>query len=144
MSVDVGPALGELLEAQQEEDDALAYPRLIRYAAALGELCRRLRSPMVWPVGAAAERLAGAAVVESRGGIRLRGWHDDLSGERVLLLAGAAVTPLGLYAAAEQARCFGVREVMATGIRVGGVHTSDSIDAFFPLEAAPVYRRRTA
>jgi hypothetical protein len=144
MPVAIGPALGELLEAQQEEDDALAYPHLIAYAAALSELCRQLRSPMVWPVGSAAERLAGAALVESRGGVRLRGWNDDLSGERVLLLAGAAVSPLGLYAGAEQARCFGAREVMATGIRVDGVDISGSIDAFFPLEAARVRRRRTA
>ncbi len=144
MPVDVGPALGELLKAQQEEDDSLAYPRLKEYAAALGALCRRLGSPIVWPVGAAAERLAGAAIVESRGEVRLRGWNDDLSDERVLLLAGAAVTPLGLCAAAEQARCFGVREVMATGIRVDGVRTSGSIDAFFPLKAAAAHRRRTA
>jgi hypothetical protein len=137
MSVDVGPALGELLRSQQEEEDALAYPRLKGYAAALGELSRRLGLPMVWPVGVAAERLAGAAVIESAGGIRIRGWNDDLCGDRVLLLGGVAVSPLGLYAAAEQAKCFGVREVMATGIRVDGIDASGSIDAFFPLDKTP-------
>lgn len=140
----VGPALEELLGAQREEDEALAYPSVVRYAAALADLCRRLRSPLVWPVGAAAERLAGAAIIESSGTVRIRGWHKDLSGERVLLLAGAAVTPLGLCAAADQAREFGVREVMATGIRVEGTFTSESITAFFPLEAPSVDRRRTA
>lgn len=144
MSLEIGSSLGELLAAQQDDDDALLYPSLQAYAGAVAELCQRLRSPMVWPVGPTAERLAGAAVVESCGGVRLRGWNDDLSGERVLLLAGAAVTPLGLYAAAEQARRLGVSEVMAAGIRVAGVEARGSIDHFFPLEAASAQRRRTA
>jgi hypothetical protein len=144
MSLVVGPALGGLLAGQQEEDDALAYPLLRGYAAALAELSQRVRCPLVWPVGAAAERLAGAALIESGGAIRLRGWNDALEGKRVLLLAGVVVTSLGLCAVADQARCLGVLEVMATGIRVEGLVQADSIDAFFPLQVSTMRSRRTA
>ena len=77
-----GPGLAEVLATQSFDEQAVGYPQLERYAHALAKLCRELSYPLVWPVGPAAERLAGAAVIVSRGRIRPRGWTVSLRGER--------------------------------------------------------------
>jgi hypothetical protein len=86
-------------------------------------------SPIEWPVGLAAEGLAGAAVMESHGSVRYEGGVTTPR-ERVLLVAGVLAAPLGLYDAAEHAGRCGVRGVLVAGIRVTGVDTSQFIDAF--------------
>ncbi len=65
--------------------------------------------------------LAGAAVLASEGEMRVRGWTDDIRGERILLAPVAAVTPLGLVEAAEHAHAMGASEVHACGIEVAGL-----------------------
>jgi len=82
-------------------------------------------SPLVWPVGEAAERLTGAAVLASEGEVRARGWADDVGGERVLLATVAAVTPLSLVEAAHHARAMGAVEVHAWGVEVAGLEVSE-------------------
>jgi hypothetical protein len=96
----------------------------------LAALCEDMGSPLVWPVGEAAERLAGAAVLASEGDTRVRGWTDDVRGERVLLATVAAVSPLGLIAAAEHARAMGAAEVHACGIEVAGLDAPELAGVF--------------
>jgi hypothetical protein len=116
-----GPLLTNLISAHRTAERVTAYPELYSYASSLVALCEDMGSPVVWPVGDAAERLAGAAVLASEGEVRVRGWTDDVRGERVLLATVAAVTPLGLVEAAKQARAMGASEVHAFGIDVPGL-----------------------
>lgn len=93
----------------------------------------------VWPVGPAAERLAGAVVLFTEGRVRLRDWSNTLAGERVLLVAVAAATPIALVAAAEHARALGAVAVHACGVAVQGAERSDfcgAVDGYVPLEIA--------
>jgi hypothetical protein len=113
--------LAALLAAHRTAEQITAYPELHSYASRLAVLCKDMDSPLVWPVGEAAERLAGAAVLESEGGIRVRGWTDDITEERVMLVTVAAVTPLALVQAADHARSMGAVEVHACGVVVAGL-----------------------
>jgi hypothetical protein len=126
-----GPLLAALMQAQQADEEALAYPRLEALAVSLCDHCDELHSPLVWPVGAAAERLVGASVLTSEGSIRVRGWRDDLRGERVLLATVTAVTPLSLVEAAKHARAMGAIEVHVCGVSVSGLSAelSDVFDS---------------
>lgn len=99
-----------------------AHPDLTDYARALADRCAALDEPLVWPVGAAAERIAGAAVLASDGAVRLRGWSDMPRGERVLVFAVAHVSPLEMVQAATHARAGGAREVHACGAEVAGLN----------------------
>jgi hypothetical protein len=134
-----GPLLKEVFRAQRADEEATSYPRLEAYCIALAASCEALDAPIVWPVGAAAERLAGAAVLSSRGRIRLRGWSDRLDGERVLLLTVAAVTPIALITAAEHAKALGAFDVHACGVDVHGVDQPDLhewVDGYVSLDEA--------
>jgi hypothetical protein len=113
--------LTNLISAHRTAERVTAYPDLHRYASSLVALCEDMDSPLVWPVGNAAERLAGAAVLASEGDVRVRGWADDVRREHVLLVTVAAVSPLGLVEAARQARAMGASEVHAVGIEVAGL-----------------------
>lgn len=117
----VGPLLANLVAVHRTAERVTSYPELSSYASSLVALCEDMGSPVVWPVGDAAERLAGAAVLVSEGEVRVRGWADDVRGERVLLATVAAVTPLGLVEAAKQARAMGASEVHAVGVEVAGL-----------------------
>jgi hypothetical protein len=135
-TVDVGPGLGEIIAAQRDDDAAVRYPQLAEHARALAELSRDLDDPLVWPIGIAAERLAGAAVVLSAGEVRTRGWNTDVTAQRVLLLAVTAVTSMSLVEAARHARELGAEEIYACGIRVQGLeadHVPDEIHEFITL-----------
>src|SRR4051794_40041469 len=112
----LGPLLREVLDAQRTAERLVgSYAHLRDSAEALAQHCELLSSPLVWPVGDPAERLAGAAVVVSEGRVRVRGWTDHLLGERVLLVAVVATTPLALLHAAQHSRRLGVAEVHACG-----------------------------
>jgi hypothetical protein len=128
--ITLGPLLREVIQAQQTDHEAVSYPQLRGYAAALQQRCRELDDVLVWPVGDAAERLTGAAVLFSKGGVRVRGWSEPVSGERVLLVAVAAATPLALVDAAIRARALGATEVHACGIAVTGAATEQPEGAF--------------
>jgi hypothetical protein len=124
-----GPLLRELLAVQDADDEAVAYPQLQAYASALMRRAEDLDSPLIWPVGQRAERLAGAAVLLSHGRVRVRGWNDDVNGDHVLLVAVAQATPLGLVAAAEHAYAAGASEVHACGVAILGVDRNRLLDA---------------
>jgi hypothetical protein len=126
---------------QRQDDDALSPPRLEIYAAALARLCEELHHPLVWPVGPAAERLAGAATLFGGGAMRVRGWMSNIDGEHVLVMTLHSLTPLPLLHAAEQARRLGAAKVTACAIHLGGVadlSVTEAIDAFrgLPVDAA--------
>jgi hypothetical protein len=125
-----GPLLSNLVSAHRAAERATAYPELSAYASSLAALCEDMGSPLVWPVDEAAQRLAGAAVLTSQGELRLRGWTDEIRGERVLLTCVAAVSPLGLIEAARHARTLGAIEVHACGIEVTGFDSPELHDVF--------------
>src|SRR5438105_4343677 len=116
VSTDAGPLLTGVFRAQGLDEVASSYPAIEAHAAAVVDATARLGDPLVWPVDAVGERLAGAATVVGQGHVRVRGWSSPIVGERVLLLAGALVTPLPLLAVAEQARLLGAVEIFACAL----------------------------
>lgn len=135
---EIGPLLAETIELQHRDEVATSYPAVESYAARLASLCETHGNPLVWPVGAAAERLAGAAALVGKGRVRVRGWSDDVAGERILILCTAVATPLGLRAAATQARALGAKAVDGCAIELSGVDhdaLADVLDSYSSLEA---------
>jgi hypothetical protein len=120
-----GPLLGQLVSIHRLNEEALEVPHLNRLAAVLSAHCRELGSPAVWPVGEAAARLAGAAVVFGDGDVKLRGWVGDVRDVPVLLASLAAATPLEMIQAATHARALGVSCVHAWGWNVEGLDSPD-------------------
>ena len=121
--MDIGDQLAALLWAQEAEAQAVRFPAIEAHAVALVALGQRLNDPVIWPVGAAAERIAGAATLMSSGSTRVREWNSEVRGERVLVFSVAALTPLALFAAAVCALSMGAESVEACGVHVDGVGT---------------------
>jgi hypothetical protein len=128
-----GPLLAELLEAQRHEEQAVAYPGLRQFADALIAICQELGNPTVWPVGAAAERLVGAATVLAAGALNAGTWNMSLAGHRVILVAIAGTTPMTLVEAAEHVRRLGAIEVHACGVEVAGAENETRWETFAVL-----------
>jgi hypothetical protein len=120
MTPEIGPRLAAVLMAQRADEDAVCYPNIEIYARGLVDLCRDLGDPTIWPVGPAAERLAGATTIVSKGRTRIHSWNGDLAAQSVLLVAVAGVSPLQLITVAEHARARGAVKVYGCGIRVLG------------------------
>jgi hypothetical protein len=118
---EIGNGLAALLGAQDVEVAATQFPAIEAHAAALVTLGQRLGDPVIWPIGAAAERIAGAATLISAGGVRLREWNTTVRGQRVLIFVVVALTPLSLFAGARQALNMGAVAVDACGLRVDGL-----------------------
>lgn len=141
----IGPLLVDTIRLQRQAEAATSYPSLELYGGLLAALCHTLGDPIVWPVGDAAERLAGAAVLLSKGRVRVRGWSDGLAGDQVLLACTVAATPLGLLAAASHARALGATAVHGCAIELHGHKPdvfSDALDSYSLLEpAAHVHSR---
>lgn len=138
--------LDELLAAQRAADDATSFPNIERYALALVHLSERLDGPDLWPVGAAGEILAGAAILLSKGAVHHRSTCTALANGRVLLVAAALVTPLPFVLAAAQARRLGATDVFATGVdcNVCSEIVRPEIRSFEPLLMEDVELLRTA
>jgi hypothetical protein len=120
----IGEGLAALLSAQAAEAETVGYPALECHAQRLVALCEELDSPVVWPVGPAAERIAGAATLLSSGDLRVRAWSGDVRGEQVLVFAAIELSPLSLLAAATQALNMGAASVAGCGIHVRGLTAS--------------------
>jgi hypothetical protein len=134
-----GPLLNDLFRVQRLNERAISFPQLAAYCDAVEASCEALGDPIVWPVGAAAERISGAVVLSSCGRVRVRDWNSRVDGEHVLLLTVAAVTPLGLVAAAKQAKALGARKVSACGVDVKGSEAAELrewIDGYLALSVA--------
>ena len=134
-----GPLLAGIVRSQREAETIVGNHETLSVAAtAVVEYLRNLRSPLVWPVGEAADRLVGAASLVAAGTLRQRGWTDDLRGERVVVLAVADATSLALQQAARHARQLGAVEVH--GCRIGlsqaECAADDGFDAFVALTVA--------
>ncbi len=137
---EAGPLLSSLLEAQERDREATSYPDIEGLALSLFRLVEDLGHPIVYPVGAPAERLAGATALLSRGKVEVAGWTRTLEGERVLLLMVNSVSPIPLSSAADQARRLGAVQVHATGVNVLGLHlgTVGDFDSYHRLVPASV------
>lgn len=131
---DPGPLLAGLLEAQRRDEAAVQYPMIEQIAEALVG-CARDRGAIIWPVGSAAERIAGAAILLAEGELRVADWNRRLDGERVLVFAVSGTTPLSLAAAAAQVRSMGAVEVHACGIDVHGAADVDAWTSYATLAA---------
>lgn len=134
-----GPLLRELVEAHEMDDAATSFPNIEVLADALGQLSERLGSPILWPVGNAAERLVGATILRGRGSVRVRGSATDLNDERVLLVTVSAVTALELTATADYARRFGASDVQACAVALSRQPESSGmtkVDAWHDLGAS--------
>lgn len=113
----VGPLLKQVLGAQRAAERIVGDRVALRRGAELiMERWHDLGAPILWPVGEAAERLAGAVVLAGASEIRLRGWTDDVRGQPVLLFAVADVATLALQNAARHARHLGATEVHACAV----------------------------
>jgi hypothetical protein len=135
-----GPLLRALLEAQRKDEESTAYPLIGEYARRIAVLCRRLGDPVLWPVGPAAERLVGAAVVISEGAAQARGWSSSLNDTDVLLVGTVATGPVELVAAASHARALYAVRVHACAIDVPGVDqvAEGTFDSFAGLDDLPI------
>lgn len=127
-----GPLLAGLLEAQSRDGTAVAYPSIEDVAEAVIARAHELDA-VVWPVGAAAERIAGAATVLAEGEVAVGTWNARLDSERVLLFAVSGATPLSLVVAAAQVRSMGAAEVHACGVHVVGAEDADAWESFTTL-----------
>jgi hypothetical protein len=116
--VSAGPLLVDLVAAHKRNEEALRFPLVESLCRALVNRSLELGSPLIWPIGEAANRLAGSAVVVAQGGLRVRGWTDEIRGERVLLLAVVETTLVALVETAAHARVLGAREVHAAFVHV--------------------------
>lgn len=134
-----GPLLANLARAHQQAEAITAYRELIGHASALAARCEDLGQPLVWPVGEAAQRVAGAAVLASEGDVRLRGWTSPTRDERILIVGVAAVSPIQLVQAAEHARAMGAAEVHACAIEVAGLDAPELGDVFDSRETLTGY-----
>ena len=132
---DAGPLLNRLLGAQRLEEQAVAYPEIEAVADAVMRRAVDLGDCLVWPVGAAAERVAGVATARARGAMSVAAWNTPVQGRRLLLLTVAAVSPLGLTSTAEQLRARGAIEIHACGLDVVDGDYAISIDSFCLLSA---------
>jgi hypothetical protein len=137
-TVALGPLLEQVVDAQRANERVLSYPLIEHYARALADTSASLEHPVLWPVGDAAQRLVGATVLISAGRVRPHWWGIDLAGERVLLVAVTAATPLALGEAAERVRAFGAAQVHACGVSVEAIDEAESLfDSYVALDQAP-------
>src|SRR3954471_3210217 len=91
-----GPLLSGVLRAQRLEEEVVGHAQIEAVADAVVRRARELGECLVWPVGAAAERVAGVVTARAHGTIDVGAWNTPVEGRRVLLVAVAAVSPVGL------------------------------------------------
>jgi hypothetical protein len=126
-SLKIGPVLRSVLGAQEIETAAVAFPQISSNASLLMDMSCHLGSSLIWPVGPAAERIAGAAALLAGGEMRLRTWSQDVQGEAVLIFAVVARTPLALQGAARQAFCMGAKSVEACVLELDVFEIQDTL-----------------
>jgi hypothetical protein len=130
---EAGPLLKRLVQAEKFEQEVVGHEQIEAIADALAQTAAELRDCLVWPVGPAAERVAGVLTARTRGAVLVGGWNTCVEGRRVLLFAVAALTPLPLETAARQLRSRGAAEVHACAIHLDGAIASDVLDSCLEL-----------
>jgi hypothetical protein len=131
---EAGPLLARLVEAQRLEQEVVGYEQIEAIADAVAQQAAQLRNSLVWPVGLAAERVAGVVTARTRGAVAVGAWNTPVEGRRVLLFAVAALTPLALDTTAQQLRSRGAAEVHACAVYLDGVSTPGALDSCLELE----------
>lgn len=128
-----GPLLEHLVAVQRLEEDAVLYPQIEEWADALLACASEFPGCLIWPVGAPAERIAGAATIRARGQVDIGLWNASVAGRTILLFGVAAVSPLSLALTAQQLRQRHAADVHACGIAISGATTPDGVDSFRSL-----------
>lgn len=133
----IGPLLDGVLRAQRADEEATSHPLIGVYAERVVEAACCCDVPLLWPVGDAASRLVGAAVLVGKGAVRARGWSAPITDQSVMLVATITTTPLEVIAASSHARALGARTVHACGIEVTGIEdVVDTLDGFICIADA--------
>jgi hypothetical protein len=128
-----GPLLEGVLEAQRLEGEVVGHSQIGVVADAVIHRATELRNCLVWPVGAAAERVAGVVTARAREAVDVGSWNTPVEGRHILLVAVAAVSPLTLEAAADQLRSRGAAEVHGCGVHVRGGADAVGLDSYKQL-----------
>jgi hypothetical protein len=113
---------------------AVGYAQLERAGLQVIRRAKKISGCLVWPVGEAAERVAAAVTLVSRGEIEVGAWNSPVEGRRVLVVVVAGVSALSLDGAAAQLRRRGALEVHGCGVAVNGADELDSLDTYTRLE----------
>lgn len=124
MSLQTGPLLQGVLDAQAADDAAVTYPAIAVWVDAVLGAVDALGGPVLWPVGFAAERVAGAVVLAGAGRVRVWSGRDRIDGERVAILALNLVGSVPVRQAARAARALGASGIDAC---VGSVEDLDLV-----------------
>jgi hypothetical protein len=132
-----GPLLTGLLEVQELEAKLVAFGELERVADAAIRRADEVKGCVVWPIGAAAERVAAAVTIRGQGRVEVGTWNMSVQGRRLLLLTLAAVSPIEIELAAEQLRRRGASEVHACGVRVTRGEQARGVDSYRALTLRP-------
>lgn len=119
----LGPLMAQILEIQDRNASATAFPEIGRRAQWVVDTANRLRVGLLWPVGEPGQRLTGAAVLLAAGTLRVRGWSHGVD-EPVLLVAAHAATTAELRAEAAHAGALGASAVHAVAISLAAADES--------------------
>lgn len=143
--VQVGPLLAGVFAAEERADHALRFPSIQIHAGLVVALARRLKRPLLIPVGSDGQRLLGAVEVLCEGELEQVGWRTAVLGRDVLLVGVAGVSGAEISAAADSARRLGASRVHACAVDPA-MSTGRGVDSFTLLSAASssTRRRRTA
>lgn len=128
-----GPLLTRLLAAQRVEEDVVSHHRIEAVADGLIDRAREIGDCLVWPIGAAAERVAGVVTARSAGDVRVGAWNTDVRETRLLVFVVAGVTPMTLSAAVEQLHRRGASEVHGCGVEIVGGSGVVGLDSYVSL-----------
>ena len=140
---EAGPLLVGLLGAQRLEEEVVGSAHLLEVADAVVRRARRLGDCVVWPVGAAAERVAGVVTVRANGAVDVGAWNSPVEGRRILLVAVAGVSPLALEAAARHLLSRGADEVHGCGVDVRGGERAIGLHSYEELRPKTSRQRLT-
>ena len=130
-----GPLLDRLITAQEESDAVASYPNIDRWARVLGSVAAELDDPLLLPVSGVAERLVGAALVATHGGVRVCALSETLDGERVLVVDAVAVSALSMLTAARHARALGASHVAGCAVHLYSSPALGEMDGYIDLAA---------
>ena len=139
---EAGPLLTRLVAAQQFEERAVSYPAIEQIADSLIARAKELGDCMIWPIGAAAERIAGVATAREQGRIEVGCWNTLVVGRRLLVFSVVAVSPLSLAAAAGQLRRRGAAEIHGCGVDITGASEADCFESFACLNGGTADKPR--
>lgn len=121
---------------QRLEEKVVSHEKIGAVADAVIRCAATLDDCLVWPVGTAAERVAGVIAARGRGSTDVGTWNSPVQGRRVLLFGVAAISLLELESAAGQLRSRGAIEVHACGLEISDQARSNGLDSYQDLCSA--------